>query len=76
MNNIKNVISKFLRGNYIMVTFDQYLIQKANEWTIEGWPVGNLLLCFGALVLCIVLVGLLALKENGVVVALVSEHIY
>lgn len=47
-----------------MVTFDQYLIQKANEWTVEGWPVGNLLLCLGALVLCIILVGIIGVERE------------
>ena len=47
-----------------MVTFDQYLVEKANEWKVDGWPVGNLLLCLGALVLCLILVGIIGVERE------------
>ena len=47
-----------------MVTFDQYLIDYANQWTVNGWPIGNLFLCFGALVLCVLLVGIIGIERE------------
>lgn len=47
-----------------MVTFDQKLIEKLNEWQPGGWPVGNLIACLIALVLCVVLVGIVGIERE------------
>ena len=47
-----------------MVTFDQKLIEKLNEWQPGGWPVGNLIACVIALVLCVLLVGIVGIERE------------
>lgn len=47
-----------------MVTFDQKLIEKLNEWQPGGWPVGNLFACLIALVLCVLLVGIVGIERE------------
>ena len=47
-----------------MVTFDQKLIEKLNEWQPGGWPVGNLFACAIALLLCVVLVGIVGIERE------------
>ena len=47
-----------------MVTFDQKIAEMANAWTVNGWPVGNLLMCIAALVLCIILVGVIGIERE------------
>lgn len=47
-----------------MITFDQKLVEYLNDWKIEGWPIGNLLLCVIALVLCVVLVGVVGIERE------------
>ena len=47
-----------------MVTFDQKLVEKLNEWQPSGWPVGNLLACLIALVLCVLLVGIVGIERE------------
>ena len=47
-----------------MVTFDQKLIEKLNEWQPGGWPVGNLIACLIALILCVVLVGIVGIERE------------
>ena len=47
-----------------MVTFDQKLVEKLNEWQPGGWPVGNLIACVIALVLCILLVGIVGIERE------------
>ena len=49
-----------------MVTFDQKLVEFLNNWTIgeQKWPIGNLILCLIALVLCVVLVGLVGIERE------------
>ena len=49
---------------YSMKTFDQELIRYLNEWKVNNWPVGNLILCVIALVLCIILVGLIGIERE------------
>ena len=47
-----------------MVTIDQKIADYLNNWVVDGWPVGNLLLCVIALVLCIMLVGLIGIERE------------
>ena len=47
-----------------MVTFDQKLVEKLNEWQPGGWPLGNLFACLIALVLCILLVGIVGIERE------------
>ena len=49
-----------------MITIDQKLVELLNNWKVgaEEWPVGNLILCFIALVLCTILVGLVGIERE------------
>ncbi len=47
-----------------MITFDQKLVEILNNWQPGGWPVGNLVLCVIALVLCIILVGVIGIERE------------
>lgn len=47
-----------------MVTFDQKLIEQLNNWQPGGWPVGNLLACLIALILCVLLVGIVGIERE------------
>lgn len=48
-----------------MITFDQKLVEYLNNWTVgDGWPIGNLLLCAMALVLCVILVGVVGIERE------------
>lgn len=47
-----------------MTTIDQKITELLNGWTPDGWPVGNLLLCCIALVLCVILCGAIGLERE------------
>ena len=47
-----------------MLTIDQVLAEKLNNWTVNGWPVGNLVLCAIALVLSLVLCGIIGIERE------------
>ena len=49
-----------------MITIDQKLVELLNSWTAgtNEWPVGNLILCIIALVLCTILVGLVGIERE------------
>ena len=47
-----------------MVTIDQKIAEYLNNWTIDGWPIGNFILCLLALVLCVVLVGVVGIERE------------
>ena len=47
-----------------MMTFDQKLVEKLNEWQPGGWPVGNLIACIIALILCVILVGIVGIERE------------
>lgn len=47
-----------------MVTIDQKIAEYLNNWVIEGWPVGNLILCVIALVLSILLCGIIGYERE------------
>ena len=45
-------------------TFDQKLADIFNKWTIDGWPIGNLVLVFIALLLSMLLCGLIGMERE------------
>ena len=47
-----------------MVTFDQKIAELLNNWTVDGWPVGNLILCIIALALCVILCGTIGIERE------------
>lgn len=47
-----------------MVTIDQKIADYLNNWVVDGWPVGNLVLCAIALVLCVILVGVIGIERE------------
>ena len=47
-----------------MITIDQKIAEYFNNLDVNGWPLGNLLLCVIALVLCILLVGLIGIERE------------
>ncbi len=48
-----------------MITFDQKIVEFFNSWVVgDGWPVGNLVLCIIALILCVILVGAVGIERE------------
>ena len=47
-----------------MTTLDQKIAELANSWIIDGWPVGNLLICLGALLLSVILCGAIGIERE------------
>ena len=47
-----------------MVTFDQKIAELLNNWTVDGWPVGNLILCVIAMFLCVILCGTIGIERE------------
>lgn len=54
----------FAKISTMVTTFDQKLVELLNNWLIEGWPVGNLILCLIALLLSILLCGLIGMERE------------
>ena len=48
----------------MVTTFDQKLADYLNSWTVDGWPVGNLVLVAIAIFLAIVLCGVVGLERE------------
>lgn len=48
----------------MVTTFDQKLADYLNSWTVDGWPVGNLVLVTIAIFLTIVLCGVVGLERE------------
>ena len=48
----------------MITTFDQKLAEVLNGWVINGWPVGNLILVFIALILSMFLCGLIGVERE------------
>ena len=48
----------------MVTTFDQKLADYLNSWTVDGWPVGNLILVAIAIFLAIVLCGVVGLERE------------
>lgn len=47
-----------------MITFDQKIAELLNGWTVDGWPVGNLILVAIALVLSVLLCGVIGIERE------------
>ncbi len=47
-----------------MKTIDQVIAEKLNDWTFNGWPIGNFLACVIALTLCVILCGAIGLERE------------
>ena len=47
-----------------MVTIDQKIAEYLNNWKINDWPIGNLILCIIALVLAIILCGSVGIERE------------
>lgn len=47
-----------------MITIDQKIAEYLNNWVVNDWPVGNMILCIIALVLSVVLVGAVGIERE------------
>ena len=47
-----------------MTTIDQVIAEKISSWVVDGWPLGNLLLCIIALLLSVVLCGIIGIERE------------
>ena len=47
-----------------MVTIDQKIAELLEGFNVDGWPVGNLILCVIALILSVVLCGAIGIEEK------------
>ena len=47
-----------------VTTLDQKIVELMNNWQVNGWPVGNLILCVIALVLALVLCGAVGVERE------------
>ena len=47
-----------------MITIDQKIAEYLNNWIVNGWPIGNLILCVIALLLSIVLCGAIGIERE------------
>ena len=47
-----------------MITIDQVLAKKLAEWYVGEWPLGNLILCFIAMLLSVVLCGAIGIERE------------
>ena len=48
----------------MVTTFDQKIAELLNNWVVDGWPVGNLILVLIALFLSVVLCGLIGIERE------------
>ena len=48
----------------MITTFDQKLAELLNNWQVEGWPVGNLVLVLIALLLSVILCGIIGIERE------------
>lgn len=48
----------------MVTTIDQKIAEYLNNWTIDGWPIGNLVLCVIALFLAVVLCGAIGIERE------------
>ena len=47
-----------------LITIDQLIAEKLNAFTIDGWPVGNVILCAIALILATILCGAVGIERE------------
>lgn len=47
-----------------MTTIDQKIAELLNNWVVDGWPVGNLILCLIAITLSVLLCGLVGIERE------------
>ena len=47
-----------------MITFDQKVAELLNNWQVDGWPVGNLILVAIAIVLSVILCGVIGIERE------------
>lgn len=47
-----------------MTTIDQIIAEKLNSFYVDGWPIGNVILCSIAMLLTVVLVGAIGLERE------------
>ena len=47
-----------------MKTIDQVIAEKLGDWYIGEWPIGNLVLCAIALILCVILCGAIGYERE------------
>lgn len=47
-----------------MITFDQKVAELLNNWQVDGWPVGNLILVAIAIVLSVLLCGIIGIERE------------
>lgn len=48
----------------MLTTFDQKIAELLNNWTVDGWPVGNLILVLIAIVLSVILCGVIGVERE------------
>ena len=48
----------------MVTTFDQKLAELLNNWQVEGWPVGNLVLVLIAILLSVILCGIIGIERE------------
>ena len=48
----------------MITTIDQKIAEYLNNWSVNGWPVGNLMLCLIALVLAVLLCGAIGIERE------------
>ena len=48
----------------VITTFDQKLVDLLNSWTVNGWPVGNLILVAIAILLSVILCGAVGIERE------------
>lgn len=48
----------------MVTTIDQKIAELLNNWQVDGWPVGNLVLCLIAIVLSVILCGAIGIERE------------
>ena len=56
-----SIVVEYMHMN---TTIDQVISEKLNNWVVDGWPVGNLILCVIALLLATLLCGAVGIERE------------
>lgn len=48
----------------MITTFDQKIAEQLNNWQVDGWPVGNLILVLIAILLSVILCGIIGIERE------------